>query len=117
MGVFTHFHLVYVPSKRSLRFGCANFGWCTFLFITKFLGGFMKKKITNEEVGEMFAKMAQDVRDYMDYELRVAESQMWIAENDLVDALQESQHQLYRDYAEKRNHFFKLAKEIYVRKF
>ena len=63
----------------------------------------MKKKITNEEVGEMFAKMAQDVRDYMDYELRVAESQMWIAENDLVDALQESQHQLYRDYAEKRN--------------
>lgn len=77
----------------------------------------MKKKVTNEEVGKLFAKMAQDIRDDMDYELRVAESQMWIAENDLVDALNESQHQVYKDYAEKRNHFFRLAKEMYVRKF
>ena len=42
---------------------------------------------------------------------------MWIAENDLVDALHESQHELYKDYAEKRNRFFRLAKEMYVRKF
>ena len=47
----------------------------------------MKKKVTNEEVGQLFAKMAQDIRDDMDYELRVAESQMWIAENDLVASL------------------------------
>ena len=97
-------------------FLCADFGRRTF-FITKFLGGLMKKKVTNEEVGQLFAKMAQDIRDDMDYELRVAESQMWIAENDLVDALNETQHDLYKDYAEKRNHFFKIAKEMYVRKF
>ena len=77
----------------------------------------MKKKITNEEVGKIFQKMAEDLRDDMDYELRVAESQMWIAENDLVDSLTEDQHQLYRDYSEKRNHFFKIAKEMYKRKF
>ena len=53
----------------------------------------------------------------MDYEFRVAESQMWMAENDLVDALQESQYELYKAYSEKRNAFFKIAKELYVRKF
>ena len=77
----------------------------------------MKKKVTNDKVEEFLQKMAEDFRDDMDYELRVAESQMWIAENDLVDSLTEDQHQLYRDYSEKRNHFFKIAKEMYKRKF
>ena len=77
----------------------------------------MKKKFTQEEVERVLEKMAEKVRDDLDYEFRVAESQMWIAENDLVDSLNESQHELYRDYSEKRNHFFQLAKEIYKRKF
>ena len=77
----------------------------------------MKKKVTNEEVGEAIGKIAEKIRDDMDYEFRVAQSQMWIAENDLVDALTEDQHELYRDYNEKRNHFFKIAKELYERKF
>ena len=77
----------------------------------------MKKKFTQEEVERVLEKMAEKVRDDLDYEFRVAESQMWIAENDLVDSLNESQHELYRDYSEKRNHFFQLAKEIYKRRF
>ncbi|MBQ8342719.1 MAG: hypothetical protein IJY21_01290 [Clostridia bacterium] len=77
----------------------------------------MKKKVTNEEVGEVIGKIAEKVRDDMDYQFRVAQSQMWIAENDLVDSLQESQYDLYRDYSEKRNAFFKIAKELYERKF
>ena len=77
----------------------------------------MKKKVTNDEVGEIIGKIAEKVRDDMDYEFRVAQSQMWIAENDLVDSLQESQYDLYRDYCEKRNHFFKIAQELYERKF
>ena len=77
----------------------------------------MKKKVTNEEVGEVIGKIAEKVRDDMDYQFRVAHSQMWIAENDLVDSLQESQYDLYRDYSEKRNAFFKIAKELYERKF
>ena len=77
----------------------------------------MKKKVTNEEVEEIIGKIAEKVRDDMDYEFRVAQSQMWIAENDLVDSLQESQYDLYRDYCEKRNNFFKIAQELYERKF
>lgn len=77
----------------------------------------MKKKVTNDEVGEVIGKIAEKVRDDMDYQFRVAQSQMWIAENDLVDSLQESQYELYRDYSEKRNAFFKIAKELYERKF
>ena len=76
----------------------------------------MKKKFTNEEVGQAIGKIAEEIRSDMDYEFRVAQSQMWIAENDLVDSLNESQHQLYLDYSEKRNTFFKIAKELYERK-
>ena len=76
----------------------------------------MKKKITNEEVGQVMGAIAEKVRDDLDYEFRVAQSQMWIAENDLVDALNEKQQPLYQDYAEKREYFYKIAKEIYQRK-
>ena len=77
----------------------------------------MKTKITNEEVGKVLGKVAEKIRDDMDFEFRVAQSQMWMAENDLVDALTESQHELYKAYAEKRNVFFKIAGELYQRKF
>ena len=77
----------------------------------------MKKKITNDDVGEAIGKIAEKIRDDMDYEFRVAQSQMWIAENDLVEALNENQHEVYKAYAEKRNAFFNIAKELYQRKF
>ena len=77
----------------------------------------MKKKFTNEEVGQVIGKMAEKIRDEMDYEFRVAQSQMSIAENDLVNALTEEQYKLYKDYSEKRNNFYKIAKELYTRKF
>ena len=77
----------------------------------------MKKKFTNEEVGQMIGKMAEKIRDEMDYEFRVAQSQMWIAENDLVNALTEEQYKLYKDYSEKKDYFYKIAKELYTRKF
>ena len=77
----------------------------------------MKKKVTNEEVGQVLGKIAEHIRDSMDYDFRVAQSQMWIAENDLVDSLQENQRELYKDFCEKRNEFFSIAKELYERKF
>ncbi|MBQ4268726.1 MAG: hypothetical protein IJB97_03635 [Clostridia bacterium] len=73
----------------------------------------MKKKITNEEVGQAFGMIAEKIRSDMDFEFRVAESQMWMAENDLVDSLNESQYALYHDFAEKRNAFYKIAAEVY----
>ena len=77
----------------------------------------MKKKITNDEVGQVMGTIAEKIRDDLDYEFRVAQSQMWIAENDLVDALNEKQQPLYKDYVEKREYFYRIAKEIYQRKF
>ncbi len=77
----------------------------------------MKKKVTNEEAGEIIGKIAEKIRSDMDYEFRVAQSQMWIAENDLVDTLDEKQQEAYKDYAEKRNAFFQIAGELYQRKF
>ena len=76
----------------------------------------MKKKFTNEEVGQAIDKIAEKIRDDMDYEFRVAQSRMWMAENDLVDALDEKQHDLYREYSEAREAFFRIAKELYERK-
>ena len=77
----------------------------------------MKKKITDDEVGEIMGAIAEKLRNDMDYEFRVAQSQMWIAENDLVDSLDKKQQALYNDYAEKREYFYRVAKEIYQRKF
>ena len=77
----------------------------------------MKKKITNEKVEEIMGAGADKIRSDMDYEFRVAQSQMWIAENDLVDALDEKQQSLYKEYADKREEFFRIAKELYQRKF
>lgn len=77
----------------------------------------MKKKVTNDDVGEVIGKLAEHLRHELDYDFRVAQSQMWIAENDLVDSLNEEQKALYQDFAEKRNTFYKIANEIYQRKF
>ncbi len=77
----------------------------------------MKKKVTDEKATEFINKVAEKVREEMDYEFRVAQSQMWIAENELVDALDEKQHEAYKNYAEKRNAFVAIAKELYQRKF
>lgn len=78
----------------------------------------MKKKATKEETTKVINEIAEKVRDDMDYEFRVAQSQMWIAENELVDALlTEEQRQAYKNYSEKKNNFFAIAKELYQRKF
>ncbi len=77
----------------------------------------MKNKITNDKVGEIIGKMADKIRGEMDYEFRVAQSQMNIAENDLIDSLDEKQKALYEDYRAKRETFYDIAKELYERKY
>ena len=77
----------------------------------------MKKRITDEEVGEALGKMADKIRSDMNYELRVARSQMWIAENDLVDTLDEKQKALYEDFCKKREVYYGIAEEMYQKKY
>ncbi len=106
------FHIRLVWRLSSLRFCALTSVGALFI-----LGGIMKKKVTNEEMGQIIGAMAEKIRDDMGYAFRVAQSQMWIAENDLVDALDEKQQALYCDYRDKREHFYKIAKELYQRKF
>lgn len=77
----------------------------------------MQKKVTNEEVGQIIGKVAEKVRSDMDYEFRVAQSQMWIAENDLIDALDKKQYGLYKDYSEKERLFSKSQRNFTKGKF
>ena len=76
----------------------------------------MNKKITNEEVCKVIGELADKIRSEMDFDFRVAYGQMGIAENDLVDTFDENQKKLYKDFCEKRETFYNLAKEMYERK-
>lgn len=77
----------------------------------------MKKKVTNDDVSEVLGKIADKIRSDMDFDFRVAESQMGIAENDLRMSLNEEQLKLYEDYRQKRDAFYRIAGELYTRKF
>ena len=75
----------------------------------------MKNKITNEQIGQFIGDLAQQIRDELDYDLRVAKGQMSLAENDLVDTLTPAQKQLYDTFCQKRNAFYKIANDLYIR--
>lgn len=77
----------------------------------------MKKKIKNEQIGEIIGKMADQLRSDMDYDFRVAQSQMWLSEKDLAETFNERQQALYEDFCKKRNAFYNIANELYKRKF
>lgn len=77
----------------------------------------MKKKVTNENVAEVIGKIADKIRSDMDYDYRVARSQMYVAENDLVNSLDKNQLELYNDFKKKREEFYQIASEIYTREF
>ena len=68
----------------------------------------MKKKFTNEEIGQAIGKIAEKIRDDMDYDFRVAQSQMWIAENDLADSLDEKQKNCITIFVKREICSFKL---------
>ena len=77
----------------------------------------MRKKVTNEEVGKAIGQMAEQIRSELDYEFRVAYSQMCIAEKDLVETLDKTQKELYDDFYKKRETFYLAASEVYKKKF
>lgn len=76
----------------------------------------MRKKVTEEKVEEVFKELVNDVQSGMDYEFRVAQGQMWLAENELIASLDAKQLELYNEFAEKRKIFYQIANEIYKRK-
>jgi hypothetical protein len=77
----------------------------------------LKKRVTDEDVAKAIGDMAEQIRSEMDYEFRVAMSQMWIAEKDFIETLNEEQMKLYSEFEKKREEFYDIAKELYQRKF
>lgn len=77
----------------------------------------MKKKVSNDDVSQVINSIAEKIRSDLDYSFRVAQSQMQLAENDLVDTLNENQKKLYEDFTKKREEFYEIADELYKRKF
>ena len=77
----------------------------------------MRKKVTENEVAKLIDAVAQKVREEMDFDYRVAESQMGIAEQQLYRSLNDQQKELYNDFVKKRKQFYDIASEMYERKF
>lgn len=77
----------------------------------------MKKKVTNEEIKDVLNSVSAEIKRELDYDFRVAQSQMWIAENDLINSLNEEQKQLYDAFNQKRKAFYNIASELFERKY
>ena len=76
----------------------------------------MKKKVSDQDVAQFIQQGVDRLSKEMDYDFRVAESQMVIAENDLVNTFTNEQKVLYDDFCQKRQVFFNLAEQMYQRK-
>lgn len=77
----------------------------------------MKNKITNEDVSKAIEKLAETVRNELSYDFRVAQSQMWLAEKELIDSLDKNQRLLYENFSKKREVFYNIASDIFVKRF
>ena len=73
----------------------------------------MKKKLTDEEIGQAIGNLAKEIKRQLKYDCDVAYRDMCWAENCLANSLNENQRQLYQAFREKRDAFFEIASEVY----
>lgn len=73
----------------------------------------MRKKVTNEEVAEAIRKMAIQLRNEIIYDYHDTKENMDLAEKKLIDTLSKEQLELFKDYSQKKDAFFAVAKELY----
>ena len=77
----------------------------------------MRKKATNEDIAKFIADTARQVSSEMDLEFRIARGRMEVAEVELYNTLDERQRKFYKEFCQARSEFYKIASEIYERKF
>ena len=58
----------------------------------------MKKKATNEDVKQFIKKIADEINSEYDLAVRVAQSRMMRAENELLETFSDEQKALYTEY-------------------
>lgn len=76
----------------------------------------MIKKLSNKDIGKVIGELAEKVRDEMNFELMQAKAEVMFAENDLYQSLNKEQIELFNDYIEKKNVYYDIAKQMYVKK-
>ena len=76
----------------------------------------MERRLTDEEIGKAIGSLAEKVKLEMDFELKVAESEMMFAENELFLSLNEEQKKLFNIYRKRKEIFFDIAEQMYKRK-
>ena len=62
----------------------------------------MRKKPTNDDVAKLIKDLAEEVRSQLDFELRVAQSNLNLSERELIDSFTDEQKQLYEQYIKDR---------------
>ena len=76
----------------------------------------MERRLTDEEIGKAIGVLAEKVKLEMDFELKVAKSEMMFAENELFLSLNEEQKKLFDIYRKRKEIFFDIAEQMYKRK-
>ena len=76
----------------------------------------MERRLTDEEIGKAIGVLAEKVKLEMDFELKVAKSEMMYAENELFLSLNEEQKKLFDIYRKRKEIFFDIAEQMYKRK-
>ena len=76
----------------------------------------MERRLTDEEIGKAIGSLAEKVKLEMDCELKVAKSEMMLAENELFLSLNEEQKKLFDIYRKRKEIFFDIAEQMYKRK-
>ena len=76
----------------------------------------MERRLTDEEIGKAIGALAEKVKLEMDFELKVAKSEMLFAENELFLSLNEEQKKLFDIYRKRKEIFFDIAEQMYKRK-
>lgn len=77
----------------------------------------MEREITNKKTDEFVENVVKQVQGQMEENFNLAQTQMEIAEEKLVESLSAKQLTLYQDFCKKREGFYKKAKNLYEKRF
>lgn len=81
-------------TTTEFAFWCADFVGALFYFLEVI----MKRKATNEDVKQFIKKIADEINSEFDLAVRVAQSKMLRAENELNQTFTDEQKKLYQEY-------------------
>ncbi len=77
----------------------------------------MENKVTNEKTKEIITEKVKKVREEIMQDFDLAFNKMCIAEKKLSKSLLDEQRTLYDDFRLRREIFYDIANEIFIKKF